>query len=200
MISLDERGKQCPIPIVDTKKAVEPLGVGEVVETVVDNEISAQNLKKFADQRQYAYEMEKVSDTEYRVRLTVTEAAKELQGKGTATFNEQDYQACGIPAAAPQGYIVVISSDSMGEPEKELGKILLKGFLFALSKKEDVPKKIIFYLDDLRELEKSGAEIATCGTCLKFQNLEDKLKVGGVTNMYEITEALTGPYRVVKPC
>ena len=81
MISLDERGKQCPIPIVDTKKAVEPLGVGEVVETVVDNEISAQNLKKFADQRQYAYEMEKVSDTEYRVRLTVTEAAKELQGK-----------------------------------------------------------------------------------------------------------------------
>ena len=188
MISLDERGKQCPIPIVDTKKALEPLGVGEVVETVVDNEISAQNLKKFADQRQYAY-------------------------KGTATFNEQDYQACGIPAAAPQGYIVVISSDSMGEPEKELGKILLKGFLFALSKKEDVPKKIIFYnggarltcegsesLDDLRELEKSGAEIATCGTCLKFQNLEDKLKVGGVTNMYEITEALTGPYRVVKPC
>ena len=58
MISLDERGKQCPIPIVDTKKAVEPLGVGEVVETVVDNEISAQNLKKFADQRQYAYEMD----------------------------------------------------------------------------------------------------------------------------------------------
>ena len=106
MISLDERGKQCPIPIVDTKKAVEPLGVGEVVETVVDNEISAQNLKKFADQRQYAYEMEKVSNTEYRVRLTVTEAAKELQDKGTATFNEQDYQACGIPAAAPQGYIV----------------------------------------------------------------------------------------------
>ena len=109
MISLDEKGKQCPIPIVDTKKALEPLGVGEVVETVVDNEISAQNLKKFADQRQYAYEMEKVSDTEYRVRLTVTEAAKELQDKGTATFNEQDYQACGIPAAAPQGYIVVIS-------------------------------------------------------------------------------------------
>ena len=41
MISLDERGKQCPIPIVDTKKAVEPLRVGEVVETVVDKEISA---------------------------------------------------------------------------------------------------------------------------------------------------------------
>ena len=214
MISLDERGKQCPIPIVDTKKAVEPLGVGEVVETVVDNEISAQNLKKFADQRKYAYEMEKVSDTEYKVHLTVTEAAKELPGKGRAAFDEKDYQACGVnPAAAGEDYIVVISSDHMGEPEEELGKVLLKGFIYALSKKTEVPKKIIFYnggakltceasesLDDLRELEKSGAEIATCGTCLKFQHLEDKLRIGQVTNMYEITEALTGTTRVVKPC
>ena len=35
MLSLDERGKQCPIPIVETKKAIEPLGVGEVIETIV---------------------------------------------------------------------------------------------------------------------------------------------------------------------
>ena len=213
MIKLDERGKQCPIPIVETKKAIEPLDTGETVETTVDNEISAQNLKKFADQRQYSYEMEKVSASEYRVRLTVTQAAKELQKKGTASFNEDDYQACSIPQAPAAGYIVAISSDRMGEPEPELGKILLKGFIYALSKKDDAPKKVIFYnggarltcegsesLEDLKELEKSGTEIVTCGTCLKFQHLEDKLRVGGVTNMYEITEALTGPVRVVKPC
>ena len=41
MTTLDERGKQCPIPIVETRKAIEPLGEGEVVETIVDNEISA---------------------------------------------------------------------------------------------------------------------------------------------------------------
>jgi len=214
MLSLDERGKTCPIPIVETKKAIEALDVGEVVETIVDNEISAQNLKKFADQRKYAYEMEKVSGSEFKVHLTVTEAAKEFLSKGRPSFNENDYQACDLPAAAFSGdYIVVISSDHMGEPEEELGKVLLKGFLFALSKKDEVPKKIIFYnggakltcegsesLEDLKELGKSGAEIVTCGTCLKFQHLEDKLQIGGVTNMYEITEALTGTARVVKPC
>lgn len=214
MLTLDEKGKQCPIPIVETKKAIEPLDEGELVETVVDNEISAQNLKKFADQRKYGYEMEKVSDTEYRVHLTVTAEAKELQNNGRTTFDEKDYQACNIPAASiSRDYIVVISSDHMGEPEEELGKILLKGFIYALAKKDQAPKKVIFYnggakltcegsesLDDLKELEKSGTEILTCGTCLKFQKLEDKLKVGGVTNMYEITEALTGTDRVVKPC
>lgn len=221
MTVLDEKGKQCPIPVIETKKAVEALGAGEKVQTIVDNEIAAQNLKKFADQRSYAYEMEKKSDSEFVVTLTVTEeaaarvAARKAQGAGSAPaddFNAADYQACPVPAPA-KGYIVVISSDHMGEPEEALGKILLKGFLYALSKKEDVPKRIIFYnggakvtcegsesLEDLKELEKSGAEILTCGTCLKFQNLEDKLKVGSVTNMYEITEALTGPDRVVKPC
>ena len=158
--------------------------------------------------------MEKVSANEFHTRMTVTAEAKELLGKGGQKFDEHDYQACDIPqAAVSKDYIVVISSDSMGEPEKELGKVLLKGFIYALSKKDEVPKKIIFYnggarltcegsgsLDDLKELEKSGAEILTCGTCLKFQDLEDKLKVGGVTNMYEITEALTGTTRVVKPC
>lgn len=221
MTELDERGKQCPIPVIETKKAIEALGVGGQVRTVVDNEIAAQNLKKFADQRAYAIEMEKKSAAEYIVTLTVTEAAAaklaakkagQAESAGGDDFNAADYQQCAVPAPA-KDYIVVISSDHMGEPEAELGKILLKGFLYALSKKDDVPKKIIFYnggarltcegsesLDDLKELEKSGAEILTCGTCLKFQNLEDKLKIGTVTNMYEITEALTGPDRVVKPC
>ena len=214
MTVLDERGKQCPIPIVETKKAIEPLDEGEVVEILVDNEISAQNLKKFADQRKYAYEMEKVSGSEYRVHITVTEAAREYLRKKKPGFQESDYQSCAVPASpAGDDYIVVISSDHMGEPEEELGKVLLKGFIYALAKKDQAPRKIIFYnggarltcegsesLEDLKELEKSGAQIFTCGTCLKFQNLEDKLRVGGVTNMYEITEALTGTTRVVKPC
>lgn len=214
MIQLDERGKQCPIPIVETKRAIEGLEAGQVVETIVDNEISAQNLKKFADQRKYAFELEKVAEGEFRARLTVTGEAEDLRKKGQAAFDEADYQACDIQAApVSRDYIVAVSSDHMGEPEEELGRILLKGFLYALSKKDQAPRKILFYnggarltcrgsesLEDIRELEKSGSEILTCGTCLKFQGLEDQLQIGSVTNMYEITEALTGPTRVVKPC
>lgn len=214
MVKLNEIGKQCPIPVIETKKAIEALGVGECVETTVDNEIASQNLKKFASQRGYEYSCEEISASEYRVMLTVTKAAKEILSRKIAGSDEADYQECTVDRQkGKKPYIVAISSDAMGEPERELGKILMKGFIYALSKKDDMPKRIIFYnggarltcegsdsLEDLKMMEKSGVEILTCGTCLKFQNLEDKLAVGGVTNMYDITEALTGDAAVVKPC
>lgn len=223
MVRLNEIGKQCPIPVIETKKVIENLEEGELVEVLVDNEIASQNLRKFAEQRGYEYACELISDHEYRVKLTVTERAKLRLMGGERSANEKkeknekirEIKDCGIPSgkAGKKSFIVVISSDSMGEGEKELGKILLKGFLYALARKEDVPRKVIFYnggaklscegsdsLEDLLELQKNGCEILTCGTCLKFQGLEDHLQVGGVTNMYDITEALTGEDIVVKPC
>ena len=52
-------------------------------------------------------------------------------------------------------------------------------------------------LDDIRELERRGCEILTCGTCLDFHGLRDELAVGGVTNLYAISEILLGPDRKV---
>lgn len=54
-------------------------------------------------------------------------------------------------------------------------------------------------LEDLRSLEAQGVEILTCGTCLKYYGMEDKLKVGDVTNMYTIVEKMTGATLIVKP-
>ena len=45
-MKLDERGKQCPRPVIDTKKALESCNPGETVEVLVDNEIAVQNLSK----------------------------------------------------------------------------------------------------------------------------------------------------------
>ena len=42
-------------------------------------------------------------------------------------------------------------------------------------------------------------EILTCGTCLKFYGLEDKLAVGDVTNMYVIVEKQLNAGVVVRP-
>lgn len=44
---LDERGKQCPLPVIEAKKALEASAPGEKVEVVVDNEIAVQNLSKW---------------------------------------------------------------------------------------------------------------------------------------------------------
>ena len=54
-------------------------------------------------------------------------------------------------------------------------------------------------LEDLKKLEAQGVEILTCGTCLDYYGLTEKLQVGGVTNMYTIVEKLAGAGKVIKP-
>ena len=48
-------------------------------------------------------------------------------------------------------------------------------------------------------MEAQGVEILTCGTCLNYYGLTDKLAVGSVTDMYTIVERLSGAQKVVKP-
>ena len=79
--------------------------------------------------------------------------------------------------------------------------MLIKGFLFAVTQLEKLPKTMLFYnggatltaegsdsLEDLKSLEAQGVEILTCGTCLNYYGLTEKLQVGSVTNMYTIVE------------
>ena len=54
-------------------------------------------------------------------------------------------------------------------------------------------------VEDLKNMEAQGVEILTCGTCLNFYGLTDKLAVGGVTNMYTIVEKLASAGKVIKP-
>lgn len=117
-------------------------------------------------------------------------------------------------ACVPVGsdYVVAVDTDVMGRGSEELGRVLMKGFLFALSQLENLPKTVLFYnggakltvegsdsLEDLRSMAERGVEILTCGTCLNYYGLTEKLAVGGVTNMYTIVEKLTAAAKVVKP-
>ena len=54
-------------------------------------------------------------------------------------------------------------------------------------------------MEVLRSLEAQGVEILTCGTCLNFYGLSEKLAVGNVTNMYDIAEKLSGASSVIRP-
>ena len=100
----------------------------------------------------------------------------------------------------------------MGQGDGELGKILMKGFIYALTQQDSLPSTILFYnsgarltcedaptLEDLKSLEAQGVEILTCGTCLNHYGLTEKLLVGSVTNMYVITEKMTHADLIVKP-
>ena len=202
MITVNAMGDACPIPVVKTKKAMETLKAGDVVETYVDNEIAVENLTKMAKQTGCGVTSQKLDEGKYSVQITVSEAAREAGNMPKVN--------CGPTLVSNK--VVVIRSSVMGEGDPELGKVLIKGFIYALSQQEELPKTILFYnggahltcegsasLDDLKELEQRGVRILTCGTCLNFYGLSEKLKVGEVTNMYEIAETMSKASLIVSP-
>ena len=54
-------------------------------------------------------------------------------------------------------------------------------------------------LNDLKALAEQGVEILTCGTCLDYYGLKEKLAVGSVTNMYTIVETMAGADKILQP-
>lgn len=225
---LDERGKQCPLPVIDTKKALGRCNAGEIVEVTVDNEIAVQNLRKMADHKGLKSSFEKTGDREFQVRITAGNAepgrfvngqAAEGGQAGVGGMAAEGNEAAGAaqdtacqPDCRRKGMVVVLSSNLMGQGDEILGKLLMKGFVYALTEQDSLPETILLYnsgaylscegsdnVEDLRNLEAQGVEILTCGTCLNHYGLGDKLKVGSVTNMYEIAERMTGARLLVRP-
>lgn len=203
MITVNAIGDACPIPVVKTRKAMETIKGSEVVETLVDNEIAVENLKKMAGQMGYQVKDQKLEEGKYSVQIMVTEAEK---------IEKIQADICDCKPTAASDKVVVIRSNVMGEGDPELGKVLIKGFIYALSQQKELPKTILFYnggacltcegsasLDDLKELEHRGVKILTCGTCLNFYGLSEKLKVGEVTNMYEIAATMSKASLIVSP-
>lgn len=203
MIQVNAMGDACPIPVVKTKNAIKEMNGAGVVETLVDNEIAVQNLTKMANQKGYGVRSEKLAESEYKVIMTI--------GEAVLTEDTEEAEVCAIPAKG-KDVVVVISSAQMGSGNDELGTSLMKGFIYALGQQELLPRTILFYnggasipcegsvsLEDLKSMEAQGVEILTCGTCLNFYGLEEKLAVGSVTNMYVIAEKMTQADLIVKP-
>ena len=109
-----------------------------------------------------------------------------------------------------ENVVISISNDLMGNGDEELGRVLINGFIYSLTEVEPYPRSIIFFnngvkltcegskaLQNLIHLEQAGVEIISCGTCLDYFELKDKLKVGQISNMYTITETLKNADRVI---
>lgn len=200
MITVNAMGDNCPIPVIKTKKAIAALTGPETIEVLVDNEIAVQNVTKMASGSGGKVTSEKLGDVEFKVTI-------EMEGAPAA----DEAEAVCVPDAR-DNTVVVVSSDRMGSGNDELGKVLIKGFIFAVTQLDTLPKTMLFYnggatlttedsdsLEDLKSLEAQGVEIMTCGTCLDYYGLKDKLAVGTVTNMYSIVETMAKAGRIVRP-
>ena len=201
MITVNAVGDNCPIPVIKTKKAMQEITGPETIEVLVDNEIAVQNVTKMAVSSGGNVTSEKLGEKEFKVTIQMNGAvAKEAEEEAVCTPDRKG------------DTIVVIASDKMGSGNDELGKVLIKGFIFAVTQLEELPKAMIFYnggatltaegsdsLEDLKSLEAQGVEILTCGTCLNYYGLTDKLEVGSVTNMYTIVEKMAEAGKIIQP-
>ena len=199
---IDCKGMACPLPVVNAKKAAEELNSGDVLTVLVDNEIAVQNLTRFAEHKGFGVSAEKKTDKEYAVIMTVS---------GTAEAAKEEEVAC-VMDSRRKGMLVVLSANVMGTGDAKLGTSLMKAFVFALTKQDQLPDTILCYntgayltcegadtLEDLKLLESEGVTVLTCGTCLDFYGLKEKLAVGGVTNMYDIVERMENAAQIIKP-
>lgn len=189
MIKIDARGLNCPQPVILTKNALEGITEGEV-NTLVDNNIAKENLSRLAINNQWDYVVEVAKD------------GFEIIIKKQTTKN--DNSTCDETIA------IVITSDKLGKGNDILASVLMKGYTYTLSEVKPVPNVILLLnsgvklvcegsevVDNLIKLKDMGVEIISCGTCLDFYKLTDKLQLGIIGNMYEIVEKMNSASKVI---
>lgn len=186
---IDARGLECPKPVILTKKEIEAIDEG-LITTIVDNEVAKENVSKLANSLGYEFEVKQSENEEYYINIY----------KGAIQADDE------IDSSNLKDMTIAFSSDTMGKENEELGKILMKSFIYTVSETSPYPKYLVFYnngvrltcegspvLDDIKKLEVLGVEVISCGTCLDFLNIKDDLRVGSISNMYTIYEKLKDP-------
>ena len=182
--TIDARGLACPMPVINTKKVLETMGSGTVI-TIVDNEAARDNVATLAHSMGGKVEIQH-KENNFHIRIT-KETTKNVQTTGSSTGTT----------------VLFITSSEMGQGSSQLGQILMKSFIYTLTETENLPCAVLFInsavyltcegssvLEQILHLNQLGVEILSCGTCLDFLELKDKLRVGQVTNMYTIYEKL----------
>ena len=189
---IDARGLACPKPVINTKKELEKIQEG-LVRVIVDNKIAKENIIKLSKSLKYEYEVILENDNEIQIDIK----------KGNVIIEEKIESELSDTC-------IFINSDKMGKGDDELGNILMKGYIYSLTETKPYPKTIFMVnsavtltttneatIENLSILEKEGVEIQSCGTCLDFYHLKDNLKVGSVTNMYNIVETMEKSRKVI---
>ena len=195
---VDNRGLACPQPVINTKRALEAMGVGELI-SIVDNTVARENVLKFA--RSQGFIAESTEDGGV-YRVTIRKGDVTAPPEVEADFSSQP---------GPFGpTLYLIGSDEFGRGGRDLGTALMKTFLYSLAEEGSRGNVLVFVnggvklacagsavLPSILRLQELGWEVSSCGTCLDFYELKGQLSLGEVTNMYSIVEAMTSASKII---
>ena len=187
---VDARGQSCPMPVINTKKVLDLLREGSVT-TIVDNDAAKENVIALANSFGCGIEVQE-KGKEYYIHITKKETSMHAESHPSGNT------------------VILISGQELGRGSEELGTVLMKSFMFTLFESEEIPSALIFInggvflacensavLEHLMNLEKRGVEILSCGTCLDYYKIKEKLCVGKVSNMYTILEKMNKADKVI---
>jgi selenium metabolism protein YedF len=188
---VDAKGLACPQPLILTRKAIgEKIGNFRVV---VDDPISKKNIERYLKHEKKDY---KISEEDGLIYIDVI----------------SDLSAVEEVEEAEQVNKPVYVFKFNGVAEDELGKVLTEGFLATIKEVTPLPEAIVFYhegvylaLDDspyleiLKELEDLGVKLFVCGTCVKFYDVVERVKIGEVSNAYDILAVMTNAHHLIYP-
>ncbi len=195
MKTIDCRGKSCPAPVIATKKALEENPDSLCV--LLDDGAPRENVTRFVKTRGFS------------VTETPDSGGWSLIISGSPEMAIPEKRIADI--SGNRKTVLLITSEKLGDGSEELGKLLMRNFIFTLLETSERPDKILFLnsgvllavkgaetLEALDRLSESGVEIFSCGICLDFYGKKDELASGVVTNMFSTAEELLTATSVIR--
>ncbi len=205
ILKVDARGLACPQPVLETKKVLDE-GQERYFAVLVDNSTSKENVSRFAKNQGCEVEVQDLGGDQFEITVSCLSYQP-------VPDRPAEMLPCPVPQTATQDRnVVYIGKDCMGSGSDELGAKLMRGFLRTWIDVDPKPWRMIFInagvklttvdeesTEAILLLEEHGVEILSCGTCLQHFGIEDQLKVGKATNMFEVIESLNSATKVISP-
>jgi len=201
---VDTRGQLCPAPLIATKRALKETPEGESFLLLTDNQTSFNNVSRFLRDN---YNKFQVSESDGVWTLTVTKGSADV-----SLVTAEDYCTDSIAHFHKGDFIIVISSDKMGDGDDELGQLLMSNFIKAIKDLDKLPARMVFYnkgvtlatktsplIGHITDLEKMGVELLLCATCVNHYGIIDIVGAGTLSNIYTIAEAMVSAGNIVRP-
>lgn len=193
---IDCNGLACPMPVIKTKKYFD-LEESKEALVIVDNEVAKNNILRLAKginlNSSYIEE-----DGIYKIQLSKGLIEKAIENKSNIEKEKS-------------GLSILVASNLLGNGDEKLGETLMKVYINTLAETDVLPENLMFLnsgvkltcegsdvLDSLSTLKNKGVNIISCGACLDFYNLKEKIKVGEIGNMYQIIEIMNTSNNTIK--
>lgn len=192
-IQIDVRNLPCPEPVLKVKKALQ--GVSDQSLKIHNYEIignspsSKENLTRFLSSEGFEFTIGLGREEQFMIELKAKPSKRDKDGKSRILSK-----------------MMLIKGDRVGEGE--LGGMLINGFIKSLLQTDVLPQKIFFVnrgvllttdnkevdnteiVEALKELEKQGVEVYSCGSCLSYFALTERLKVGMIGNAIDGVQSM----------